>query len=204
MANLQPIMTDPRLINSVLASQLEFASNYIWNKELEWVNVKLTNNWAPAQSNSNVMPGHNFQLAWVLMNSKNWKFLDETKVEKYENLGRKIMVKTLNKNIWDKKSTKKSFYREFDTKAHKVSSDNKSWWQHAEAIIALSFFYDNKESITDYVEFFEKHFVDFANGGEFFYLQSDNTPITKHAKSSRGKSAYHTVEMYRFLIENQM
>lgn len=83
-----------------------------------------------------------------------------------------------------------------------VTDNRKTWWQHCEALIALSLsdgsFEEEQKNLEAY---YFSTFPDQQNGGEFFYVDAENQPLTEELKGSIGKSAYHTIEMIRFLNE---
>ena len=205
MNNLWLASPTPNKYESTLAQQAEFAFQYLWNAEKGWVNVKLQANWNTCKNSRgesfSVAPGHNFQLAWLLMNTQNWRFLAPEQREKYTQLGKHIVTTTLAKPIWDG-AVNKGFFAAYNPANSERLSDEKTWWQHSEALIALSFYERDGPELRALLDFFENHFIDHVNGGEFFHIDNNNQPITTHAKSSLGKSAYHTVEMYRYLIES--
>ncbi|MBU2871037.1 AGE family epimerase/isomerase [Colwellia sp. E2M01] len=204
MNNLWATSPTPEKYERTLARQADFAFKYLWNTDTNWVNVKFKADWKACKNTQgecfSVTPGHNFQLAWLLMNTKNWSFLSKELRDKYIKLGKNIIAKTLEKPIWDN-SIKNGFFSSYNPSNSVQLSNIKTWWQHCEAIIALSFYDRNGEKLADLLNFFESNFIDHVNGGEYFNLDN-NTPITADPKSSIGKSAYHTVEMYRYLIEN--
>ncbi len=209
MANLWSVDTENRKkYESMMLENIRIAGNKAWNKEAGWVNVRFDDRWNVCVSEDvetpcfMVAPGHNFQLASVLLRTKYWDFISKEERADFENMGLEIIAKTLHQPIFFGSDSCEGFVSEMNPWTNKVSDDRKTWWQHCEAIIALSLCdgeYDKE--IRQLEDFYFGSFPDFENGGEFFYVDKDNQPITSELKGSMGKSAYHTIEMIRFLME---
>ena len=92
------------------------------------------------------------------------------------------------------------FYSEVNPVNNEVTDKRKTWWQHCEALVAFSLA-DNKFKIKakNLENFYFNTFLDNENGGEFFFVNELNIPQTDELKGSIGKSAYHTIEMIKFL-----
>lgn len=194
------------LYEPIIKENLRLLYTVGWNTKTGWVNVKFDKNWQACNSpNKNipcftVSPGHNFQLAALLIRSAQWPFLTQENKNKYETLGRDILRCTLAKPIFTEGKLKNGFVRELNPHTDSILDHRKSWWQHSEALIALSLAKDEFGSEFDQLhKFFFLHFPDYENGNEYFFLDKNNKPITKEAKGSIGKSSYHTIEMIRFL-----
>jgi len=177
-----------------------------WNENLGWVNIKFDDAWNvcshPSSENPcfKVSPGHNFQLASLFLRTKNWDFLTAEEKAKYKNLGIAILNTTLSKPIYPEKNLSQGFYSEVNPLTNEVSDKRKTWWQHCEALIALSLAGEKYEvESTKLEQFYFNAFPDKNKGGEFFYLDKDNVPDLKELKGNIGKSTYHTIEMIRFL-----
>ncbi|WNJ17798.1 AGE family epimerase/isomerase [Pontibacter sp. G13] len=193
---------------SILARNLELLAEGGWNEELGWVNVKFQDDWTPCASSDSanpcamVTPGHNFQLAALLLRASEWPFIQEVQQTEYHGLGISILRRTLQHPIFDPQGIGQGFYSEVNPISGSVTDTRKTWWQHAEAIIALTLageaFQTEQQALLD---FFWEHFPDRELGGEYFFLTKDNQPIRTEWKGSIGKSTYHTVEMVRFLHE---
>jgi len=189
-----------------LKENIQIAFNKGWNKELGWVNIKFDDNWDPCQHSSpdsicfNVTPGHNFQYASIFLRTKSWEFLTKKEQLKYQKFGIDVLDTTLEKPIFPKKDLSQGFYSEVNPVSNEVTDKRKTWWQHCEALIALSLA-DEKFIIKakNLENFYFNTFLDKENGGEFFFVNELNIPQTDELKGSIGKSAYHTIEMIKFL-----
>jgi cellobiose epimerase len=204
MANLWDADTSNKnKYENILKENLEILYKIGWNKETGWVNVKFNDSWEVCTTENNkgpcftVTPGHNFQLASLFLRTKDWPFLSEGSKIKYQVLGNEILSKTLaNPNL---NNIGNGFYSEFNSITNTVLDKRKTWWQHAEAIIALSFASEKySKELNELEKFYFKNFQDTINGGEYFYVTENDEPITKELKGSIGKSIYHTIEMIRF------
>ncbi|WP_158275647.1 AGE family epimerase/isomerase [Marinilabilia rubra] len=191
-----------------LKENLEIACQNAWNENLGWVNMTFDNDWKPFAPDSEgeqrltVTPGHNFQFASLFLRTGTWDFLSQNERQKYKDLGTKILDITLDKPIFQGKDLSQGFYSEVSVLNDDVTDYRKTWWQHCEALIALSLANGKyKNEISELEEFYFNHFQDQDNGGEFFYLDRENHPQKKELKGSIGKSIYHTIEAVRFLSE---
>ncbi len=208
MANLWSVDIENRQkYEAIILENIRIAKDKAWNEEKGWVNVKFDDLWLVCKNENEenpcfkVAPGHNFQLASVLLRTKYWDYISKEEREIFETLGLEIIAKTLQQPIFYGTDISKGFISEINPRTNQISDDRKSWWQHCEAIIALSLC-DEKyaKALKQSEDFFFSTFPDFENGGEFSYLNKDNEPITEELKGSIGKSAYHTIEMIRFLM----
>lgn len=179
-----------------------------WNPKLGWVNLKFDRKWRlcgkenNAEPCFNVVPGHNFQLGWVLLKASTLPFLSPDVQLQCKKLGTVIIENTIKKPIWDG-SVSNGFISEVNPVTGELLSKQKTWWQHAEAITALSFVKDtNTSEYHELLGFFKNNFVDFENGNEHFFLNEDNSPVYDEPKGSMGKSSYHVTEMVYYLNEN--
>jgi mannose/cellobiose epimerase-like protein (N-acyl-D-glucosamine 2-epimerase family) len=192
-----------------IKDNLEILNRAGWNTETNWVNIKFGDDWSVCESPDKskpcfkVSPGHNFQLGALFLRTSSWTFLNqETKII-YQAKGKEIINSTLHKPIFGNSSIGNGFISQVNPLTDEVLDDRRTWWQHAEAIIALSLWKDSfAEELEQLKAFYFKSFQDHQNGGEFFYLDATNHPITSEMKGSMGKSTYHTIEMIRFLMEN--
>ena len=195
----------------IMREHLKLVYENAWNSELGWVNVVFDDHWSPCPHPSAsspcfmVTPGHNFQFATLLLRTQRWGFLSEEERSKYKLLGLEVLKTTLNKSIFSEAGTlKQGFFSEVNPVDNSVTDHRKTWWQHCEAIIALTLggptFQKERDQL---VQFFVEHFPDYENGGEDFYIDPLNEPVTNVPKGSIGKSAYHTIEMIRFLEEGE-
>ncbi len=189
-----------------LKENIRIAFEKGWNKDLGWVNTKFDDNWNPCQDLSpdstcfNVTPGHNFQFASVLLRARHWDFLTKEEQMQYRKLGMDILITTLNKSIFPVNDLSQGFYSEVNRVTNEVMDKRKTWWQHCEALIALSLTDDKFEVKSENLKkFYFNTFPDRNNGGEFFFVDENNIPQIDELKGSIGKSAYHTIEMIRFL-----
>lgn len=189
-----------------LKENLEIIFNHAWNKELGWVNIKFDDAWTPCTHPSaekpcfTVSPGHNYQLASLFLRTKNWHFLNTEEKAKYKTLGFEIIETTLSKRINKEKDLSQGFYSEVNPLNNTIIDDRKTWWQHCEALIALSLSdgaYNTELAILE--KFYFEAFTDNKHGGEFFYIDANNVPQTDEMKGNIGKSTYHTTEMIRYL-----
>ena len=181
-----------------------------WDREIGWVNVKFDDEWngcrnaVPKFPCYTVAPGHNFQLAALLLRASKFPFLEKGKQKDYRETGLEIIKTTLEKPIFDSVGIGNGFFSEMNPLTDETVDKSKTWWQHTEAIIALSLCdgkYAKEQAQLEH--FFYTSFPDFENKGEFFFLYEDNQPFTDEQKGSIGKSAYHTVEMIRFSLESK-
>ena len=191
---------------SHLKENLEIISKNCWNKELGWVTIKLDDQWNPCQHESTeapcftVVPGHNFQLASLFLRTKDWPFLTEEEKAKYKSLGMEILSTTLKKPVIPNRKLSQGFFSEVNPTNDSILDNRKTWWQHCEALLSLSLAGETyNEEILQLEEFYFNHFTDTINGGEYFFLDSNNVPQTETPKGSIGKSIYHTTEMIKFL-----
>jgi len=189
-----------------LKENLEIIYKNAWNDNLGWVNIKFNDKWNVCKHESaknpcfKVAPGHNFQLASLLLRTKNWIFLTNAEREKYKKLGLEILKVTLKKPIFPNPNLSQGFYSEINPISNEVTDKRKTWWQHSEALIALSLANNQfKKEFISLESFYINSFPDKINGGEYFYLNENNIPLTDELKGSIGKSTYHTIEMIRFL-----
>ena len=189
-----------------LKENIQIAFDKGWNKELGWVNIKFDDNWNPCQHFSpdsicfNVTPGHNFQYASIFLRAKTWEFLSKKEQLKFQKFGIDVLRTTLEKPIFPKKDLSQGFYSKVNPINNEVIDKRKTWWQHCEALIALSLADDTfKIKAKNLENFYFNTFSDKENGGEFFYVNELNIPETDELKGSIGKSAYHTTEMIKFL-----
>ena len=189
-----------------LKENIQIAFDNGWNKELGWVNIKFDDSWNPCQHSSpdsicfNVTPGHNFQYASIFLRAKDWEFLTKQERLKYQKFGIEILNTTLEKPIFPKKDLSQGFYSEVNPVTNKVTDKRKTWWQHCEALIAFSLADEKfKVQAKNLKNFYFNAFPDNENGGEFFFVDELNIPQTDELKGSIGKSAYHTIEMIKFL-----
>jgi len=189
-----------------LRENLALAYTHGWNRDLGWVNIRFDDEWnacRPAAEDTPcamVSPGHNFQYASLLLRAKNWDFLTPAEVKQYNLLGMEVLDSTLKKPIYTAGDPSRGFYSEVNPLTDQVTDYRKTWWQHCEALIALSLAggeYTNE--VAGLERFYFAHFVDPEYGGEYFYLDQDDQPEFGELKGGIGKSAYHTVEMIRFL-----
>ena len=189
-----------------LKENIQIAFDKGWNKELGWVNIKFDDNWIPCQHSSpdsicfTVTPGHNFQYASIFLRTKDWNFLTKKEQLKYQDFGIDVLNTTLEKPIFPKKDLSQGFYSEVNPVNNEVTDKRKTWWQHCEALVAFSLAGDKfKIKAKNLENFYFNTFLDKKNGGEFFFVNELNIPQTDELKGSIGKSAYHTIEMIKFL-----
>jgi len=192
-----------------LTENLRIAYANGWDDDLGWVNLKFDDEWAPCINKSRentcstVNPGHNFQFASLLLRTNNWTFLAPAAKNKYNDLGIKILKRTLKKPVYAAADLSQGFYSEVNPVTDEIIDDKKTWWQHCEALISLSLAGARFENeLAELKSFYFENFSDDKNGGEYFLLDKHNEPQIKELKGSIGKSAYHTVEMIRYLNEN--
>jgi len=192
-----------------LKENLSIAYENAWNEKLEWVNIKFDDEWNFCEHSSDekpcftVSPGHNFQFASLLLRTGYWNFLTDEEQKKYRKLGTEILSKTLEKPIYSSNDLSQGFFSEVNPVTNEVIDDRKTWWQHCEALVALSLAGEKFEDKTiELKKFYFNTFMDLKHGGEFFYLDKNNNPQTEELKGNIGKSAYHTIEMIRFLDNN--
>lgn len=212
MANLWEADVENRpKYEAYLARHLDLAYKKLWNPRTLWVNITFDQDWNVCGISEegcccfDVMPGHNFQLAWTLLRARDWNFIAQEKRHKYDSLGQFIIQTTLKHPVWgDPTNLAQGFYEQVNPETNTLISRKKSWWQHCEAIIALSFV---KAKYSDELEQLERYFthffVDFELGNEFFYLDATNQVYKEEPKGSLGKSSYHTAEMVKYLLKNK-
>ncbi len=185
---------------------LEIAYENVWDKELEWVNIKFDDEWQPCEHQSNdtpcasVTPGHNFQFSSLLLRTQNWSFLSDDLKSKYYEKGMDILGSTLRKSIFLDNNYSQGFYSQVNPRTNEIEDERKTWWQHSEALIAMSLSGDSYEKeMAELQWFYFQKFQDNKNGGEYFFLDKFNHPQKKENKGSIGKSIYHTTELIRYL-----
>ena len=188
----------------ILKEHITLLSEISWNEDLHWVNVKYDKRWQPCESTldsicSDVSPGHNFQLAALFLRASKWPFLSLQKRMILLTKGQQIISATLAKQIYGQSGITQGFAGGFNPLTNLPTDERKAWWQHCEAIIALSLHGAYRDERDALLAFFFEHFSDSEYGGEFSFLNEYNEPVTSELKGSIGKSMYHTVEMIRFL-----
>ncbi|BDD08026.1 hypothetical protein FUAX_04580 [Fulvitalea axinellae] len=210
MANLWLADKENRnLYEPYLTENLALLAKNAWNDGRGWVNVKFDDNWNPCESQGEkpcftVTPGHNFQLSALLQRTKDFGFLPASLCSEYTALGRKILDVTMRKPVFDE-TVKQGFFSEINPATDSVLDKRKTWWQHAEAVIALTLAGDGHKNEADKIKaFFFDKFQDYENGGEYFYISEDDVPHSQEMKGSIGKSTYHTIELVRFLRESSL
>ncbi|MBD1388773.1 AGE family epimerase/isomerase [Neiella sp. HB171785] len=189
---------------AILQQHIELLAQIGWNQQQQWVNVEFDDQWQPCESTeeavcSAVSPGHNFQLAALLLRASDWPFIGASQQLQLRSRGDRIITATLAKPIYGQNGIAGGFARSFEPLSNEVVDSRKAWWQHCEAIIALSLLPAQRANRDLLLAFFLAHFQDQQFGGEYFFVDADNQPVTKELKGSIGKSAYHSVEMVRFL-----
>ncbi|WP_161636284.1 AGE family epimerase/isomerase [Saccharicrinis fermentans] len=190
----------------IIKEHLSIAYSKVWNDSMGWVNTKFDDKWKPmteASEKAWVTPGHNFQLAALMLRSSKWPFISAENQMKYEKMGTSILKETLRKDIWINDSITNGFYGGINPLTNKVLDKNCSWWQHCEALIALSLCPEFKEEFESIKEFYFDSFVDVKNGGEIANIDLEGKPIIE-PKGQKGKSVYHHIEMLRMLNETGM
>jgi len=160
-----------------LKENVALAYQHVWNKEQEWVNVKLDDQWvpcphpSPAEPCFTVTPGHNFQFASLMLRTKRWTFLSSEERAKYFKLGLAILESTLQKPIFPAEGIAQGFYSEVNPVTNEVIDNRKTWWQHCEALIAFSLAGDRYQKEHKALEtFYFNTFPDTTHGGEYFYV----------------------------------
>ena len=194
----------------IINENLAILYKHAWANELGWVNLKYDDYWNVCKHESaekicfTVTPGHNFQFASLLLRTKDWDFISEADKLKYKKMGLEILSSTLQKPIFSGNNISEGFFSEVNPTTNQILDFRKTWWQHCEAMIALSLCNGKYATELEALEnYFFSHFPDFKNKGDFFFLDKDNQPITTELKGAKGKSAYHTIELIRFLMENK-
>jgi len=203
MANLWLADKENRKVyEQIIQEHLSIAYREAWNDSLGWVNIRFTDNWeAITEKNAVVSPGHNFQLAALLLRSAKWPFIAEEERANYKALAMQIIMTTLRKPVWSEVGIADGFYENINPNDDTILSDNKSWWQHCEALIALSLAGDEFNEEFDLLyHFYFNTFIDKENGGEWAKVDRNNQPVIE-PKGQRGKSVYHHIELIRFLLE---
>lgn len=189
-----------------LIENIRLAYEHGWNDDLGWVNIRFADDWQPCPHESAdspcflVTPGHNFQYASLFLRARNWEFLPLEDQERYFDFGMNVLRETMQKPIFPSQDLSQGFFSEVNPVTSEVTDRRKTWWQHCEALIALSLSDGSFEKEQKNLEtFYFDTFPDQELGGEFFYVDENNQPLTEELKGSIGKSAYHTIEMIRFL-----
>ena len=211
MANLwEADHKNRELYERYIEGNIKLLSKNAWNSDRGWVNGKFDDEWMVCQDQNaengcfTVSPGHNFQLAALMLRTGRFDFLKKQDQEAYTNLGIQILRATMNQNIFVNNQISEGFYSEVNPISNKVLDKRKTWWQHAEAIIAFHLagkeFAEHSKVLQ---AFYFSTFQDYQKGGEYFFVSEQNIPDTLELKGSIGKSAYHTVELIRFLEETE-
>ncbi|MDR6238813.1 AGE family epimerase/isomerase [Aureibacter tunicatorum] len=195
----------------ILKENLLLAKRHAWNAEIGWVNVKFDDQWRVCTTENDenpcftVTPGHNFQLASAFLRAKDMDIFSPQERKEFEELGFEIIDSTLKKSyVFFAEDLSEGFVSEVNPLLDAVLNDRKTWWQHCEALIAMSLCGGKyEEQISQLKKFFFKNFPDFEHGGEYFFIDKNNQPIKDELKGSIGKSTYHTIEMIRYLKERE-
>jgi mannose/cellobiose epimerase-like protein (N-acyl-D-glucosamine 2-epimerase family) len=160
--------------------------------------------------------GHNTQAAWLLLRlGQVADELDGASRPALEARAREILLSMLRKPAHDRRhgGFYNAFIRERDTL---MWGEEKHWWQQAEGILALTLAdrlgvltrdevlaVAGEDVAARALDFYFAHFVDYVGGGEFKAVAADGTPNRSEPKGELGKSAYHAVELARFMEEYQ-
>lgn len=171
--------------------------------------------------------GHNFQAAWLLLRASRMPSVKDERAKRFADRAVSILRGMLLKPERGEGKLRGSpvdfahggFLDVFRREAGSpIYHTNKAWWQQAEGILALSLAERLHVEIApnagrvrdDALQFFVDHFVDDEeedkekdgrSNGEFAVVTRDGgQPQPREPKGHAGKSAYHTVELYRYLI----
>jgi len=164
--------------------------------------------------------GHNFQAAWFLLRASELPAAKQSgRGATYAAKAAGILTSMLARGEGRPVDFRRGGFRNGFLRAGGTMfggwGGNKHWWQQAEGILALTLAERLKVRTTpDAAEvrdrafqFFVDHFVDRQQGGEFDEVQEDGRRVVgedmqpvDRPKGHAGKSAYHTVELYRYLI----
>jgi mannobiose 2-epimerase len=162
--------------------------------------------------------GHNFQAAWFLLRASQMPSASKEKSKSYSDKAGKILHNMLAKTEKGEGELRASpidfvnggFHDIFRREAGApIFHTNKAWWQQAEGILALTLaeklgvVADRKalDARDKALQFYVNHFIDYTKGGEFAVVKRQGKPVETELKGQVGKSAYHTVELYRYLTE---
>lgn len=198
----------------VITELADLVSTYFPDKETGWIVENFTSDWQPdwrdwqKQGEFTIgIVGHNFQAAWLLMRIAEL-IPDQTKSNQYKNIARSILTSMLSKPVIDRKNG--GFFDAYKRETNETMwNTNKAWWQQAEGILALTFAVKNglladRDAVIQRdkaVDFYFKHFVDHAFGGEFDVVDQSGMPVAEAMKGHRGKSTYHSVELAKYMMK---
>lgn len=164
--------------------------------------------------------GHNFQAAWFLLRASQMPSASKEQQAAYKAKAAEILKSMLGKPekagaapVDSKLGGFHNGFRRASGELHTEWGSDKHWWQQAEGILALTLA-EKLGVVTDpealdardkALQFFVDNFVDDEDdrgmNGEFKVVTREGKPRMEEPKGEPGKSAYHTVELYRYLIE---
>lgn len=205
---------------ATLRDLVSLAAEHLPDRNTGWIKENFARNWKAdwrdwqRQGEHSVgIVGRNLQYAWLLLRAAQWKFISPKVATQYRQMAYQSIDNMLSKPSWDSENGGflDAFVRENDSP---MWNTNKAWWQQAEALMALAAALHfgeadlgdkRRERYADALSktaiFFHRHFVDRENGGEFFNVTRNGTAIENELKGQKGKSAYHTVELAKFMID---
>jgi len=175
----------------------ELGAKYLYDKETKSVRVTFDRKFNYS-GDSEVLPGHFFQLSWFFTSSR--KYIDILGENNYYDLGAKIYKDSMKK-AWMIDAFNNGIPESVNPATDQVVSAKRVWWEHSEWINAMCHLDDvKKHDVEKVLNLFEKMFVDYKKGCEYFAISEKGIPDNK-LKGDLGKSSYHTIEMCKFILD---
>lgn len=206
-----------------LSELVHLAAKHFPDKETGWIIENFDRHWVPQWRgwqqqgpHSIGIVGHNLQYAWLLLRASEWDFIDIKQRGNLKSIAYQVIDSMLAKPSWDAEhgGFLDAFQRETSAP---MWHTNKAWWQQAEGLMALSaalYFQSDdlgqeramkyQRAKTHTIDFFTRFFIDKTYGGEFFNVSQNGQAIEDELKGQKGKSAYHSTELAKFMIRYQL
>jgi mannose/cellobiose epimerase-like protein (N-acyl-D-glucosamine 2-epimerase family) len=191
-------------------------TSHFWDKKTGWLVEEFTDDWREGWEHKKrgeltlSEVGHTAQVAWLLLRISQTVTLPVKTRNTALKLAKHILKTFLQKPVHDPEHG--GVYGLFTRENSKEAGNGtKSWWQQAETVLAFQMAKKLKlidqdaydRMVRSNVAFFFRTFVDQKAGGEFFNVSRDGKPIPNEPKGNKGKSAYHTVELAKYMIKYQ-
>lgn len=187
-------LLDVKKVNEVTESVIDLIMEKFYHQESGLVleNISDKGEFVDSFEGRLLNPGHAIEAMWFIMDL-GFRKNDTALIDKAE----KIMYDQLE-NGWDKKYGGIFYFMDF--KGHPTEQlewDQKLWWVHLEALVALAKTYQYNKS-TKAKEWFEKvhnytwnHFRDPKNGGEWYGYLNRKGEVSLHLKGGKWKGCFH-------------
>lgn len=180
-------------VERVLSAGVNEVMELFYRKDLGVIveNVGINGDWVDCFEGRLVNPGHGLEAMWFIM--------DIAKRRKDEPLIRRCVAVSLGtlEYGWDREEEGIYYFRDVkDFPLQHLEWDQKLWWVHLEALVAVFKGYEltRDERCLEWIErlheYIWKHFVDREYGEMYGYLKRDGTPLSD-AKGGKWKGCFH-------------